>query len=71
MLFFHSDNDPGVLTLHSILLYNALKRHKLPGALYLFPSGAHGWGFNPDFPYHEEWKTLMLKWLRDMKFTTE
>jgi acetyl esterase/lipase len=71
MLFFHSDDDPGVTPLHSLLLYTAMKQNKVPGAVYVFPSGGHGWGFNTSFPYHEEWKTLMLGWLRDMKFTAE
>lgn len=69
-LLFHSDDDPGVLTLHSGLFYAALKRHKVHGSIHVFPSGGHGWGFRPDFVYHEEWKTLLLKWLDDMGFTS-
>ena len=70
-IIFHSDDDPGVTTMNSIAFYSRLKEFKIPGALYLFPTGGHGWGFRPEFRYHEEWKTLLLKWLEDMKFTKE
>jgi acetyl esterase/lipase len=70
-IIFHSDDDPGVKTTHSIAFYSRLKELNIPAAMYLFPTGGHGWGFRPSFRYHEEWKGLLLKWLEDMKFTGE
>ena len=70
-LLFHSDNDTGVSPLNSVAFYTTMKQHKVKGSLYIFPTGGHGWGYQTYMTYHEEWKTLMLKWLEDMKFTTE
>lgn len=68
-LLFHSDDDRSVPVANSLRFYGAMKRDGVPGALYVFPVGGHGWGFRPEFRYHEEWKTLLLKWLEDQKFT--
>jgi len=68
-LLFHSDDDRSVPVQNSLAFFSAMKENKVPGALYVFPVGGHGWGFNPEFRYHEEWKTLLLKWLEDIKIT--
>jgi acetyl esterase/lipase len=70
-ILFHSDDDRAVPVQNSLVFYGAMKRHKVLGTLYVFPSGGHGWGYTPEFRYHEEWKTLLLKWLKEMKFTTK
>ena len=62
-ILFHSSDDRTVPPRHSIGFYEALKANGVPGALYIFPEGGHGWGFKTDFNYHEEWKALLLKWL--------
>ncbi len=51
----------------SAIYFQALNAKKVPSALYIFPRGGHGFGFNSDFEYHEEWKHLYLKWLKDIK----
>lgn len=66
-VLFLSDDDTGVVPANSILYYTALKEKQIPAALYAFPMGGHGWGFNESFPYHEEVKTLTLKWLKFIK----
>ncbi|MDR2883270.1 MAG: alpha/beta hydrolase [Alistipes sp.] len=71
MIFFHSDDDGVVPPTHSVALYTALKEARIPAALHIFPTGGHGWGYRPSFRYHEVWKTLLLKWLEDMKFTAK
>jgi acetyl esterase/lipase len=70
-ILFHSDDDRTVPALNSVVFYEKMKENKVPGALYIFPQGGHGWGFNASFRYHEAWKALLLKWLEDMKFTAE
>jgi Esterase/lipase len=70
-LLFHSDDDSSVPVQNSLAFYQKMKEHKIPGALYVFPNGGHGWGFRPQFRYHEEWKTLLLKWLEDIKITAK
>lgn len=67
MLIFHSDDDKGVSVSNSLAVYSGLKSKGVPAAMYIFPTGGHGWGFRSDFEYHEQWKVLMLKWLRYSK----
>ncbi len=62
-----SDDDESVQTDNSILYYRALKKNNIPATMYIFPVGGHGWGFREDFKYHDEMKTLLGKWLDDLK----
>ncbi|MDR2937149.1 MAG: alpha/beta hydrolase, partial [Rikenellaceae bacterium] len=64
-LIFVSSDDR--LAPQSAIYFQALNAKKVSSALYIFPNGGHGWGFNADFKYHEEWKHLYLKWLKDIK----
>ncbi len=70
-LLLLSNNDGTVKTRNSTLFYDALKAQKVPSALYLFPSGGHGWGFRESFSYHEIMKTLVLDWIRYLYPETE
>jgi acetyl esterase/lipase len=67
-LLLLSDDDKTVTPLNSIAFYQALKQHKIPSSLYIFPEGGHGWGYRPSFRYHEAWKKLVLEWLRNRQF---
>jgi acetyl esterase/lipase len=62
MIFF-SDDDRTVDPLNGTMFYNSLKVHGVTAAMYIFPSGGHGWGFRGDFKYHEQMKALTLDWL--------
>lgn len=62
-----SDDDKGVIPENSSLFYLALKKYKIPSAMYIFPTGGHGWGFKNTFRYHEEMKSLVLAWLANLK----
>jgi acetyl esterase/lipase len=66
-LLLLSDDDAVVLPENSLRYYAALKKHEIPAAMYIFPVGAHGWGFNTSFIYHEDVKTLILKWLNKIE----
>ncbi len=68
-LLLLSDNDKTVVPENSILFYQALKKKNIPASLYIFPEGAHGWGFNAGFRYHEMMKSLVLDWLNQQKIT--
>lgn len=65
VIMFHSDDDR-VLPINSILFYEGLKKNGVPAAMYIFPSGGHGWGFRDSFSYHEVWKSLLMEWLRHL-----
>jgi acetyl esterase/lipase len=60
-----SDDDKTVLPRNSVDFYAALKRYKVPAAIYIFPTGGHGWGMKPSFAYHEQLKDLLRAWLKE------
>lgn len=62
MIFF-SDDDTVVDPRNGTMFYDALKQNSVAAAMYVFPSGGHGWGFNPGFEYHEQMKGLTLDWI--------
>ena len=62
MIFF-SDDDGAVPPLNGTMFYNALKHNNVPSALYVFPSGGHGWGFRENFAYHDRMKALTMEWI--------
>lgn len=68
-LLMACDDDGVVNPLNSILYYNKLKENNIPASLYIFASGGHGWGMNSDFIYHDEFLSLVQKWLIDL-YTT-
>ncbi len=63
-LLLLSDDDTAVPPTNSLLYYNALKRNGVEAAMYIFPTGGHGWGYKETFPYKELWKSLLLEWLK-------
>lgn len=65
-VLFLSDDDKAVVPDNSIDFYVGLKKSNIPAAMYVFPEGGHGWGMNSSFLYHEEWKDLLLKWLKEI-----
>jgi len=67
-LLFLSDDDKAVIPRNSIDFYSALKTNGIPASIHIYPEGGHGWGFNKNFRYHENWKGLYLDWLKQQKF---
>lgn len=61
------DDDFGVPPANSTGYYNALKSHGVKASMHIFPAGGHGWGFRDSFAYHEDWKSLLLRWLELIK----
>jgi acetyl esterase/lipase len=62
MIFFSND-DTVVNPRNGVMFYNALRANEVEAAMYIFPTGEHGWGFNAGFRYHEPMKTLTLDWI--------
>ncbi len=62
-MIFYSDDDKIVPPANGILFYASLKAAEVPAAMYFFPSGGHGWGFNRDFKYHEAMKAAVMDWI--------
>jgi acetyl esterase/lipase len=70
-LLLLSDDDKAVPPQNSTLFYKAMKDNGVKGAMYVFPTGGHGWGFRDSFAYYDTWKSLLLDWLRTSGFTTQ
>ena len=62
-----SDDDGGVPPANSIRFYNALKEHKRPASIHIYPSGGHGWGFRDSFKYKAQWQQSLLEWLEGVR----
>jgi acetyl esterase/lipase len=62
-LLLLSGNDSIVIPENSIRYYSALQRNNIPASMHIFPVGGHGWGFGSSFPYHEEVKRIIEKWI--------
>ena len=63
-LLLLADDDLTVPTLSSIRYYKALKYHGVKAAMYLFPSGGHGWAGKDDYLYAEPAKEAIADWLK-------
>ncbi len=62
-IIFFSDDDRTVPPVNGTAFYNALNANGVRASLYLFPTGDHGWGFRPNFKYHETVKSAILDWV--------
>jgi lysophospholipase L1-like esterase len=51
---------------NGIKYYNALIRNGVPCAMYIYPSGGHGFGFNTDFAYHDQMLNELSTWLENL-----
>jgi hypothetical protein len=40
-----------------------LQEQDIPAALYIYPSGGHGWGIRESFKYHIEMLMELRSWL--------
>lgn len=67
-IIFLSDDDKSVPPINSIEYYTALKVKNIPASLHVFPQGGHGWGMRTNFKYANEWRSLLLEWLKDYQF---
>jgi dipeptidyl aminopeptidase/acylaminoacyl peptidase len=58
-----SSDDRGVLPANSLRYYEALLANRVPVAMFMYPTGGHGWGFKSGFKYHEQVLMELAKWL--------
>ncbi|WP_296460392.1 alpha/beta hydrolase [Rubinisphaera sp.] len=61
---FHTYEDTAVKPINSVLFYQAMLEHKVPGELHIFQSGRHGVGLGKSIPGTREWSTLVDNWMR-------
>lgn len=62
-LLLHTHEDTTVPSTSSTSYYKALKRHGVRSALYLYPTGAHGWAGHDEWHYAEPCKEAIRDWL--------
>jgi acetyl esterase/lipase len=62
-ILFLSDDDKAVIPENSLLYYEALKQNDIPAAMYIFPTGGHGWGFQDNYEYNKQMTELLSAWL--------
>ena len=52
---------------NGIAYYSAMRRAGNDCALYVYPTGGHGFGFNPKFKYHKQMVSDLTNWLQTLK----
>lgn len=58
-----SADDSAVPPHNSIAYFEALRANNVPAAMYIWPSGGHGWGSREKFKYHNEMLAELSAWL--------
>lgn len=61
-----SGNDKVVPVTNSIDYFMALNEAEIPAAMFIYPTGGHGWGYSPEFLYNEQWTSELIKWLKQL-----
>jgi acetyl esterase/lipase len=62
---WHTADDEGVPVQNALLLASALRRHRVPFSLHVFPHGPHGVGLASDHPDLRTRTDLCAAWLAD------
>jgi len=62
-----SDDDKTVMPENSLRYYEALNKSGVPAAIYIFPTGGHGWGFRNTYEYYDQMTALLAAWLKSLK----
>lgn len=66
ILLANDDTDVPPLQ-NGIAYYQALTKNKVPVALYVYPSGKHGFGFKKAFAFHDQLLCDIETWLKNLK----
>ena len=59
-----ANDDKAVPPINSLGYYEQLYTNGVPVAMYIYPSGGHGFGIRQSFPYHLEMMLELKAWLR-------
>ena len=58
-----SADDRTVPCQNSIEYFTALRAKGIQAALFIYPTGGHGWGYEEWMPYKREWTAELERWL--------
>ncbi|QDU30189.1 Acetylxylan esterase precursor [Anatilimnocola aggregata] len=61
---WHTYEDTGVPPQNSIVFYQAMLQHKVPGELHVYEKGRHGVGLGKSIPGTGDWSEACLRWLK-------
>jgi acetyl esterase/lipase len=65
--FIHADNDPGVSTANTFILYKALKKHHIPSEIHIVSEGGHGFGLGSNNKHVNGWTESLKFWLESIR----
>lgn len=58
-----SADDGAVSPENSLRYFSALNRAGVSAAMFIYPTGGHGWGYRPGFKYHSQMLGELKAWL--------
>jgi acetyl esterase/lipase len=65
-ILIHSDDDTGVPVENSIVYYQALRAHKIPSELHIYPYGGHGYSLAIGQGHLSTWPDRVIDWIKYM-----
>ena len=63
---WHTFADPVVPLENALCFAEALRHHRVPFELHIYPDGKHGLGLAPDSPHVATWFPLCVQWLKGL-----
>ncbi|ADV50370.1 putative xylanase [Cellulophaga algicola DSM 14237] len=63
----HATDDTVVPVENSLLFYTALKAHKVPVTLFVYPKGGHGFGLGLHDEFLKDWPNQLMTWMATLK----
>jgi len=67
----HATDDKAVPVENSLLFYTALKDHKVPVEMHIYPKGGHGFGLAVGSGALEGWTDRLIEWMRGLSKAPE
>ena len=66
MFLAHAGDDP-IKVDASVVMYQALKRAKVPAELHVYATGGHGFGMRPSAHPCSHWPERCAEWMKNQK----
>lgn len=62
-------SDDGVVppVENGVAYYTAMRKAGNDCSLYIYPTGGHGFGFRPDYPYHDQMLHELTQWMQHLQ----
>ena len=61
--FVHADDDSGVPVENTLIMYEALRKKKIPAELHILSEGGHGFGLGLNNAHVASWTGNLKLWL--------